>query len=68
MLTNRSQAASTSVDDGNTAFVTMYEYTAEIIYDRTCENATIRYTDAFADLTDEERVVNNYCDEAILQL
>lgn len=60
MLTNRSQAASTSVDDGNTAFVTMYEYTAEIIYDRTCENATIRYTDAFADLTAEERVVNNY--------
>ena len=38
----------------------MYDYTAEIVYDRTCENATIRYTDAFADLTDEERVVNNY--------
>ena len=58
--TARTHSATTSVADGSRTFVSMYDYSIEILYDRTCQNAKMTYTDNFADLTDEERVANEY--------
>ena len=61
LQTTRSHAAAVNnVDADATLFVTMYDYSFEIVYDSTCQNAAITYTDNFADLTEEERNPNEY--------
>lgn len=37
-----------------------YYYTTETVYDETCENAVITYTDNWGDLSDDDRLVNDY--------
>lgn len=49
-----------SVSNDSDVFISLYDYTVKITYDERCENATIAYADAFADLTNEERAANDY--------
>lgn len=62
--TVRSHGSSASVIDGNKMFMSMYDFSITIDYNRTCQNATAAYTDNFADLTDEERAANEYVRKA----
>ena len=58
--TSRTHGATTSIANDSSSFISMYDYSIEILYDQTCQNATLTYTDNFADLTDEERAANEY--------
>lgn len=53
-------AAINNLADDSKMFVSMYDYSFETVYDVSCQNATFKYSDNFADLTDEERAPNEY--------
>ena len=62
----RTHAGTTSVPQGGTTFVSMYDYSIKIAYDSACQNATITYTDNYADLTDEDRTANENVEKIAL--
>ena len=57
-------ATTNAIDDESSVFVSLYDYSITIAYDQTCSNARITYTDAFADLSDEERAAGDYARKA----
>ena len=41
-------------------YVNMFNYTITTVYDETCDNATITYEDAYADLSSEDSAASDY--------
>ena len=66
VLTSRTHSVADAIADDSTLFVSMCDYSCTIVYDESGQNATITYTDNYADLTDEERLANDYVLKEIL--